>query len=336
MDARQFLKEAKEQYSAKEFPPPTGFYHFWEDDVSSLDVFKRSLCRYTDRSGTTINYLFSLLHARTISERFAGTNPDGIWKEEWNDIVAKADEDGRTFRDRWAMEEELLLGIVLDNFDEVTRRLRQMTAEHKAIDAMNAELKKYPNVTCDGNIGDIMRESIGLYKQVMNSRADIETYKEIQKLCDNIHDNKTSLVNMIRDCINASKDLLSDIEKKHGTYETHLHKVLVDNLKGKYIYWDNKDFYCVKYMRIDGVTMKPSGDDKELFMKGPILGFDWGGSPSFAPDSSIFLSYLNKIDKSTEELHIVEFDELCKLVEKYAPFMLDYIKKLAKNEKEKT
>jgi hypothetical protein len=28
------------------------------------------------------------------------------------------------------------------------------------------------------------------------------------------------------------------------------------------------------------------------------------------------------------EVNVIEFDELCKLVEKHVPFMLDYVKKL--------
>jgi hypothetical protein len=45
---------------------------------------------------------------------------------------------------------------------------------------------------------------------------------------------------------------------------------------------------------------------------------------------------MSTIEQGLTELHIIDFDELCKLVEKHTPFMLDYIKKLAENEKEKT
>lgn len=329
MDAKQFLKEAREQYSAKEFPPPTGFCRFWEDGVESLDVFKRSLCRYTDRSVTTINYLCALLHVRTLTERFAGTNTEGLWNKEVSDVLATTHDSELSMHDRWANEEEVLLGIVLEHFDEITRRMRQMTDEYKAIDAMNDELKKCPTITCDSNIGDIMTEVISIYKQVINAREDIVIFKKMTDLCEAIHNEKTSLVNMIHSCIEGRTKVLADIENKHGKCETHLHNVFSDILKGKYVYWDNDDVHCVKYMHIDGVKIKKYGDDMELYLHGSILGLDWGGGPSFAPDTGIFLSYLTKIDKSVEELHIVEFDELCKLVEKHVPFMLDYIKKLA-------
>ena len=327
MDAKQFLKEAKEQYSPTEFPPPTGFCKFWEDGVSSLDVFKRSLCRYTDRSGTTINYLIALLRVRTLTERFTGANPDGLWKPEFNEVVKQADKLD-DMHARWAKEEELLLGLVLERFDEVTRRMRQMTDEYKAIDALNAELRKFPNLTCDENVGDIVTEAVGLYKQVIQSRNDIETYKKMTDLCNKINNDHSGLLDMIHSCIDASTRLIADIEKKHGKYETHLHNVFSDILKGKYIYWDRDDVHLVRYMRIDGVKLKKYGDDMELHLNGVSLGLDWSGSPVFVPDAGIFLSYLREIDEYLNVLHVIDFDKLCKLVEKHTPFMLDYIKKL--------
>ena len=331
MDAKQFLKEAREQYSAKDFPPPTGFCKFWEDGVESLDVFKRALCRYTDRSGTTINYLCALLHVRTLTERFTGVNPDGLWNKEVSDVLSAIPDSDLSMHERWVQEEEVLLGIVLDHFDEITRRMRQMTDEYKAIDAMNDELRKCPTITCDSNIGDIMTEAISLYKQVINARQDIDTYKKMNELCDKINTEKTSLANMIHSCIDASKKFLGDIESKHGKCETHIHDVFSDIMKGKYVYWDADDVHCVKYMHIDGVKIKKYGDDMELILHGSILGLDWGGGPSFAPDTGMFLSYLSEIDKSVEELHIIDFNELCKLVEKHVPFMLPYIQKLSPN-----
>lgn len=328
MDAAQFLKEAREQYSGKEFPPPTGFPSFWEDDISSLDVFKRSLCRYTDRSGTTCNYLVALLHVRTLTERYSGNNTEGLWGKEIRDALAKIAETGLSMHDRLAKEEEVILGIVLDHFDEINRRLRQMNVEYKAIDAMNDELRKYPTVTCDINIGDTMTEVISLYKQVINARKDIDTFNKMIAMCDEIHNEKTSLVKMIRSCIDSSTKFLGDIERKYGQYETHLRNVFMDILKGKYVYWDSDDMHCVKYMRIDGVSLKKYGDDMEIFLNGTSFGFDWGCGPVFTPDNGQFLSYLAKIDKSLEKLHVVGFDELCKLVEKHVPFMLDYVKKL--------
>lgn len=328
MDAKQFLKEAREQYSEKEFPSPTGFCNFWEDDISSLDVFKRSLCRYTDRSGTTINYLWALLRVRTLTEKFTGANPEGLWKAEFGEVLKQSDKEDDMYA-RWAKEEELLLGFVLEHFDEITRRMRQMTDEYKAIDAMNDELRKYPTITCDSNIGDIMTEAISLYKQVINAQQDIDTYKKMNELCDKIHTDKTSLANMIHSCIETRTKFLGDIETKHGKCEPHIHNVFSDIMKGKYVYWDADDVHCVKYMHIDGVKIKKYGDDMELSLHGSILGLDWGGCPSFAPDTGIFLSYLSKIDKSVEKLHVIGFDELCKLVEKHVPFMFDYIKKLA-------
>ena len=332
MDAKQFLKEAREQYSAKEFPPPTGFCKFWEDGVSSLDVFKRSLCRYTDRSGTTINYLCALLRVRTLTERFTGANTDGRWTAGYDELLKQADKE-ESLHARWAKEEELLLGLVLEHFDEIVRIMRTMTDEYKALDAMNDELRKCPTITNDGNIGNIVTDVISLYNQVMNAREDIDTFKKMTDLCENIHNEKTSLLDMIHSCIEANTKVLGDIESKHGKCETHLHHVCSDILKGKYVYWDSDDVHCVKYMHIDGVTLKKYGDDMELSLHGSILGLDWGGGPSFAPDAGIFLSYLTHIDTSFEKLHIVEFDELCKLVEKHVPFMLDYIKKLAEKMK---
>ena len=203
-----------------------------------------------------------------------------------------------------------------------------MTDEYKAIDAMNDELRKCPTITCDTNIGDIMTEAISLYKQVINARQDIDTYKKMNELCDKINTEKTSLANMIHSCIDASKKFLGDIESKHGKFEAHIHDVFSDIMKGKYVYWDADDVHCVKYMRIDGVKIKKYGDDMELILHGSILGLYWGGGPSFSPDTGMFLSYLSEIDKSVEKLHVIDFNELCKLVETHVPFMLDYVKKL--------
>lgn len=331
MDAKQFLKEAREQYSGKEFPPTEGFPSFWEDDISSLDVFKRALCRYTDRSGTTTNYLIALLRVRTLTERFSGTNTEGLWAKEMRDAIAKIDETGLSMHDSWAKDEEIILGIVLDHFDEITRRLRQMNDEYKAIYAMNDELRKYPTVTCDSNIGDVMTEVISLYKQVINARKNIDIFKKMTDLCEELHNDNPSLVNMIHCCIDSRTKFLGDIESKHGKYETHLRNVFMDILKGKYVYWDSDDIHCVKYMRIDGVSLTKYGDDMELFLNGTSFEFDWGGGPAFTPDNGLFLSWLSKIDKSLGKLHVIGFDELCKLVEKLIPFMLPYIQKLSPN-----
>lgn len=330
MDAKQFLKEAREQYSEKDFPKPEGFCKFWEDNISSLEVFKRSLCRYTSRNGTIINYLIAILHVRTLAERFSGPDTEGLLDKETRDAIAKIDYTGLSMYDGWYKEEEVLLGLVLDHFDEIIRHMRQTSAEYKAIDAMNDELRKHPTVTCDCNFGDIMTEVISLYKQVINSQEDIDTFKKMTDLCKVIHNEKPSLVNMIQSCIEECTKVLGDIESRTGNYETHIHDVFNDILKGTYVYWDSDDVHCVKYMRIDGVNLKKYGDDIELLLIGDIFGLDWGGSPSFAPDTSIFVSYLSKLDKALEKLHVIGFDELCKLVEKHVPFMLPYIQKLGK------
>jgi hypothetical protein len=136
---------------------------------------------------------------------------------------------------------------------------------------------------------------------------------------------------MIQNCIDCSTKFIGDIDSKHGNYETHLHNVLRDILKGKYVYWDADSVDGVRYMRIDGLGFKRYGDEIEVLLNGASLSFDWGGGPVFASDTTQFLSYISKINKSLTKLHVIGFDELCKLVEKHVPFMLQYIRKLSLN-----
>jgi hypothetical protein len=81
-------------------------------------------------------------------------------------------------------------------------------------------------------------------------------------------------------------------------------------------------------MRIDGLTLTGPGD-KSVWLTGRTLHLDYGFHPYFNEESSFYLSRMSTIEQGLTELHVIEFDELCKLVEKYTPFMFDYIKKLA-------
>lgn len=328
MDAKQFLKEAREQYSEKDFTKHEWSCNFREDNSSPLEGFKRLLGSYTGRSGHTINYLMAILHVRTLTERFSVPDTEGLCDKEVRDALAKIDYTGMSMYERWDKDEEVLLGLVLDHFDEIIRRMRQISAEYKAIDAMNDELRQHSTLTCCCNFGDIMTEVISLYKQVINAQDDIDTFKKMTDLCKVIHNEKPSLVNMIQSCIDECTKVLGDIESRTGNYETHLHDVFNDILKGTYVYCDSDDVHCVKYMRIDGVKLKKYGDDMELLLYGDILGFDWCGGPLFEPDTYMFVSYMSKLEKGLENLHFIGFDELCKLVEKHVPFMLPYIQKL--------
>ncbi len=80
------------------------------------------------------------------------------------------------------------------------------------------------------------------------------------------------------------------------------------------------------------VDVKMDGwSDKDVYLKGQLIYFDWGIIPKFSPDASVFLSSMSTLDAKVDCLHVVEIDDLLKEAEKHTPFMLDYMKKLTEN-----
>ena len=162
----------------------------------------------------------------------------------------------------------------------------------------------------------------------LHAKADIETYKEMSKIAEKLNDKNTDLLKMIRRCIKDKTHLLNTIIKENGSIETQLRNAIIGALGGKYVFWDDEDVNRCKYMRIDGIKLTGYAD-KTVSLTGRTLHLDYGFCPQFCEDSSVNLSSMSTIEKGFTELHVIEFDELCKLVEKHVPFMLDYIKKLA-------
>jgi hypothetical protein len=169
----------------------------------------------------------------------------------------------------------------------------------------------------------------------MHAKADIETYREMSKVAEKLHDKNTDLLDMICRCIKGKAQVLRKIIKENGSLEKQLRNAIIGELGGKYVFWDDEDVNNCKYMRIDGLTLTGPGD-KSVWLTGRTLHLDYGFCPYFNEESSLYMSRMSTIEQGLPELHVIEFNELCNLVEKHTPFMLDYIKKLAENEKEKT
>lgn len=335
MDAKQFLKEARELY-AKEpksgityMPPPEWDY--------TLDGLKRILGYYSDRTGYFINFFIAFLRVTTLTERW--TNPDaGLrWKDEVEAARKKAEETcGSTYwQDSLGLCEEFLCEVVLKHIDEIAAISRQSHEEQNAIATLVNELRKYPTLNSDESLCENVAKSIGLYMDSMHAKADIETYREMSKVAEKLYDKKPDLLDMIRRCSKGKAHLLRKIIKENGSLEKQLRNAIIGALGGKYVFWDDEDFNHCKYMRIDGTTFTGPGD-KSVWLTGRTLHLDYGFCPYFNEESSLYLSRMSTIEEGLTELHLIKFDELCKLVEKHTPFMLDYIKKLAENEKEKT
>ena len=335
MDARQFLKEARELY-AKEpksgmtfMPPPEWDY--------TLDGLKRILGYYSDRTGYFINFFIAFLRVTTLTERW--TNPDaGLrWKDEVEAARKKAEETcgSKDWRDSLGLCEEFFCEVVLNHIDEIAAISRQSHEEQNAITTFVNELRKYPTINSDESLTENVAKSIGLYMDSLRAKADIETYKEMSKIAEKLNDKNANLLDMIRRCTKSKTRLLSKVIKENGSIETQLRNAIVGALGGKYVFWDDEDVNRCKYMRIDGIKLTGYGD-KTVYLTGRTLHLDYGFCPQFCEDSSVCLSTMSTTEKGLTELHVIEFDELCKLVEKHTPFMLDYIKKLAENEKEKT
>ena len=335
MDAKQFLKEARELY-AKEpksgmtyMPPPEWDY--------TLDGLKRILGYYSDRTGYFINFFIAFLRVTTLTERW--TNPDaGLrWKDELEAARKKAEETcgSKYWQDSLGFCEEFFCEVVLKHIDEIAAISRKSHEEQNAIATLVNELRKYPTINSYESLSENVAKSIGLYMDSLRSKADIETYREMSKIAEKLNDKNTNLLDMIRRCIKGKAQLLRKIIKENGSIETQLRNAIVGALGGKYVFWDDEDINRCKYMRIDGIKLTGYAD-KTVYLTGRTLHLDYGFYPQFCEDSSVCLSTMSTIEKGLTELHVIEFDELCKHVEKHTPFMLDYIKKLAENEKEKT
>lgn len=335
MDAKQFLKEARELY-AKEpksgmtyMPPPEWDY--------TLDGLKRILGYYSDRTGYFINFFIAFLRVTTLTERWANPDAGLRWKDEVEAARKRAEETcgSKDWRDSLGLCEEFFCEVVLNHIDEIAAISRQSHEEQNAIATLVNELRKYPTLNSAESLSENVAKSIGLYMDSLRSKADIETYKEMSKIAEKLNDKNTDLLDMIRRCTKSKTRLLNKIIKQNGSIETQLRNAIVGALGGKYVFWDDEDVNSCKYMRIDGIKLAGYAD-KTVYLTGRTLHLTYGFCPEFCEDSSVCLSVMSTIEKGLTELHVIDFDELCKLVEKHTPFMLDYIKKLAKNEKEKT
>lgn len=327
MDAKQFLKEAREIYAGEpksgitDMPPPEWDY--------TLEGLKRILGYYRDRTGYFINFLFAFLHVTTLTERFA--NPDaGIrWQDEVDAASKKAEEAcGSTY---CRLCEEYLCEVVLKHIDEIAAICRKLHEEQNAIATLVDELRKYPPVNSDKSLCENVAKSIGLYMGSRHAEADIETYKKMSKIAENLNDKNIDLLDMIRRCTKGKTRLRNKIIKENGSIEKQLRNAIIGAIGGKYVFWDDENVNCCKYMRIDGVTFTGPGD-KSVSLTVSALRLAYGVYPEFVEDSSLYLSSMSTIEKWLAKLHVIDFNELCKLVEKHVPFMLPYIQKLSPNE----
>lgn len=328
MDTKQFLKEAREIY-AKEpksgityMPPPEWDY--------TIDGLKRILGYYSDRTGSFINFFIAFLRVTTLTERFSNPDAGLRWADEVDAVSKKAQEDcgSKYWRDSYDLFEEYLCEVVLNHIDEIAAISRKRKEETGAIVTLVNELRKYPTLTKEQSFGETVPKAIALYNDSVHAKADIETYKEMSKIAEKLNDKNADLLEMIRRCTQGKTRLLNELVKQHGSFEKQLNNAIVGSLGGKYVFWDDEDINLCKYMRIDGIQITGFGD-KSVSLTGRTLLLDWGFSPEFEEDASLYLSRMSTIETGLAELHVIEFDELCKLVEKHVPFMLDYVKKLA-------
>lgn len=330
MDAKQFLKEAREIYAKEpkpgtpDMPPPKWDY--------TLDGLKRILGYYSDCTGYFINFFYAFLSVTTLTERF--TNPDAgcRWKDEVDAASKKAEEacGSNYWRDSLGLCEEFFCEVVLKHIDEIAAISRKHNEEKNAMATLVYELRKYPTLSSDESLSENVAKSIGLYMDSIHAKADIETYREMSKIAEKLHDKNTDLLDMIRRCAKGKTHLLNKIVKQNGDLEKQLRNALIGAFGGKYVLWDDENINLCIYMRIDGVTFTGHGD-KSVSLTGSTLQLDYGFSPLFAENSSLYMSRMSTIEKGLAELHVIEFGELCKLVEKHVPFMLPYIQKLSPN-----
>lgn len=330
------MKEARELHDAdkerfKGVKDVSEVVKGWGGEDLSLDTFKRTLCHYTDRSGHVTNYLCAILNCKPISELVVDSDAlEGPWIDDIRAVIKRAEAECDSWWSCMDLEEIYILELVLKHFDEIVKRFKQRFAEEDAIVELNKALRKYPKANCDGGMGTKVRESISLYNEISCAYSDIERYKKMIEIGKTLVTANDSLIKMMNDDMNARSNRIEQLTKHHGNAEANIHDALLNAMKGKFIYWDEGNTQHSMYMRLDDVKMD-GWSDKAVYLKGPLIYFDWGIVPKFSPDGSVYLSYMTKLSAKVDCLHIVEIDELLKEVEKHTPFMLDFIKKLTDN-----
>lgn len=336
MDARQFLKEARELHDAdkerfKGVKDVSDVVKGWGANDWSLDTFKRTLCHYTDNSGHVTNYLLALLNCKLISEIIVDSDAlKGPWIDDVRAVVKRADAECDSWWDRMDLYEIYTLELVLKHFDEIIKRFKQRFAENDAIDELHNALRKYPKANCDGDMGAKVNESISLYNEISCAKSDIERYKKMIEIGKTLVSDNAEIMTMLTNNMKARSNRIKQLTEEHGNAEANIRNALVDAMKGKFIYWDEGETQHSMYMRLVDVKMD-GWRDKDVFLKGPTIYFDWGIKPKFVADGSVYLSYMSKLSDKVDCLHVVEIDDLLKEVEKHTPFMLDFIKKLTEN-----
>lgn len=328
------MKEARELHEAdkerfKGCQDVSDVVKGWGANDLSLETFKRTLCHYTDNSGHVTNYLCALLNCRPISELTVDSDAlEGPWINEARAVVKRADAECDSWWSRMDLEEIYILELVLKHFDEIVKRFKQRFAEEDAIAELHRALRKYPKANCDGDMGAKVSESISLYNEISCTESDIERYKKMIDIGKTLVTDNAELMTMMTDNMNACSNRIKQLTEEHGNAEANIRQALLDTMKGKFIYLDDRDAQHSRYIRLVDVKMD-GWSDKDVFLKGPLIYFYWGIKPKFEADCSVYLSRMSKLSDKVDCLHVVEIDELLKEVEKHTPFMLDFIKKLS-------
>ena len=255
---------------------------------------------------------------------------EGPWIEEQRAVVKRAEAECDSWWSRMDLDEIYILELVLKHFDEIVKRFKQRFAEEDAITELNRALRKYPKANCDGDMGAKVSESISLYNEISCTESDIEKYKKMIDIGKTLVTDNAELMTMLANNMNARSNRIKQLTNEHGNAEANIRNALLDAMKGKFIYWDEGDSKPSMYMRLVDVAMD-GWSDKAVYLKGPLIYFDWGVKPKFEAKGSVYLSYMSKLSTKVDCLHVVEIDELLKEVEKHTPFMLDFIKKLTEN-----
>lgn len=326
MDGRQFLQEAREARSA---------YENEEWDGCTLESFKRTIfqhghCHYF--TGYVGNYFYALLRVRTITEMLEGAT-ESRWQDELAAVSQRVRDETYSTPESLVRTEELLVELVIAHFDEIVAILKEREAQRHAIQDLHDALNKCPSI-CASNMDVLVDNIFRQYTAVTNAQEDIETYRKMMELANKLHVGGAATASSLKSSIVSGSKAAGELAKTYAEVEGQLCAALTAVMEGKYIYWNDHGECFKRITRCTGLKFDGKRD-KSIYVHGPSVLFDWSDIPTCNAgdkDCGWYLSYMSDLNKSIPDLHVVEWDTLVELVEKHAPFLLNMVKKLKKED----